>query len=179
MCFRERGNLRQHRHCFLGKFAHRRLAREHDAIGAVKNCVGDISCLGPRRQTARHHRFEHLRRSNNRLSRKIRFCDELLLHVGDLLNRHFHPEIAARDHDAVGRRENFVEVSEGVGSLDLCNNERLSAHSCRSRTHSLDVRGAFDERLAHGVHTMFERELKTGAVVFGKRADAQINAGKV
>ena len=53
------------------------------------------------------------------------------------------------------------------------------ADFCRSRAHSLDVRGAFNERLAHRVNAFFKRKLKTGAVVFGKRADAQINAGKV
>ena len=70
-------------------------------------------------------------------------------------------------------------MRERVGSLDLCDNERLSAHLCRSRAHNVYVCGAFNERLAHGVDTMFERELETGAVVFGKRADPQINAGKV
>ena len=65
MCFGERGDLRQHRDCFLGKVAHRRLAGEHDAIGAVKNRVGHVGCLGARRQTARHHRLEHLRRSDD------------------------------------------------------------------------------------------------------------------
>jgi hypothetical protein len=70
-------------------------------------------------------------------------------------------------------------VRERVGPLDLCNNERPFADFCRSRAHRVYVRGAFNEGLAHGVNPMFERELKTGAVVFGKCADAKINAGKV
>ena len=50
---------------------------------------------------------------------------------------------------------------------------------CRCRAHSLDVRGAFDERLAHRVNAFSERKLKARAVVFGERADAEIDAGKV
>jgi hypothetical protein len=45
--------------------------------------------------------------------------------------------------------------------------------------HSLDVRGAFNERLAHRVNAFFKRKLKARAVVFGKRADAQIDAWQV
>ena len=127
MCFGECGNLRQHRDCFLGKFAHRRFAREHDAISAVKYRVGDVGCLGARRQTARNHRFEHLRRSDDWFSGEIRFGNELLLCVGDFLNRHLHTEIAARDHDTIRCCENFVEVRKRVGPLDLCNDEWLRA----------------------------------------------------
>ena len=36
-----------------------------------------------------------------------------------------------------------------------------------------------DERLADGVDPIVERKLQVGAVTLGKRADAQINAGKV
>src|SRR5206468_10066047 len=150
-----------------------------DTVGAVEYRVCDIRWLGASRETARNHRLEHLRRSNDRPSRKICFRNNLLLNVGNLFDRHFHSQIATRYHDAIGRGENFVEVRERVGPLDLCNNERLSAHLCRSRSYNVYIRGALNKRLAHGVDTVFERELKTGAVVFGKRADAQIDAGKI
>ena len=53
------------------------------------------------------------------------------------------------------------------------------ANFCRCGAHSLDVRGAFNERLAHRVNAFFKRKLKARAVVFGKRADAEIDAGKI
>ena len=46
MGLRKGCNLRQHRHSFLGILAHRRLAREHDAVGAVQDGVGHIRGLG-------------------------------------------------------------------------------------------------------------------------------------
>ena len=70
-------------------------------------------------------------------------------------------------------------MRKSIGALDLCNDERLCANFCRCRAHSLDVRGAFNERLAHRVNAFFKRKLKARAIVFGKRADAEINAGKV
>ena len=49
----------------------------------------------------------------------------------------------------------------------------------RRRAHGLDVRGAFDERLAHRVHARAERELQARAIVLGERADAEIDARQV
>ena len=49
----------------------------------------------------------------------------------------------------------------------------------RRSAHGLDVRGAFDERLAHRIHASAERELQARAIVLGKRADAEIDAGQV
>ena len=119
----ERGDLREHRHRFLGKFSHRRLAREHDAIRPVEDRVRDIGRLRARRQPAADHRLEHLRRGDDRFAREIRLRDELLLRVRDLLDRHLHAEIAARDHDAVGGGEDFVEVRKRIGALDLRDDE--------------------------------------------------------
>ena len=45
--------------------------------------------------------------------------------------------------------------------------------------HRFDVRGAFDERLAHRIHAFFERELQARAIVFGERADAEIDARQI
>src|SRR5262249_38943264 len=144
-----------------------------------KNRVSDVSRFGPRRQTARNHRFEHLRRSNNGFPCKIRFCDKLLLRVGDLFDRDFNTEIAARDHDAIGCGENFVEMSNSVRSLDLRNNEWLRAKFCRRAPHSLDIHAAFDEGLTYRVDALFERELQTGAIMLRKGADPKINAWEI
>ena len=175
----EGGDLRQHRHGFLRKFAHRRFAGEHDAIGAVEDGVGHVGRLGARGQAAGDHRFEHLRGGDDRLAREVGLRDELLLRDGDLLDRHFHAEIAARDHDAVGRGEDLVEVLERVGALDLGDDERLLAQLSpppRARPRCPPrVRRTTGSRRPRRA----ERELQAGAVVFGERADAEIDARQV
>ena len=108
MCFSKSSDLREHCHGFLREFAHRRFAGEHHAIGAVKDCVCHVGCLGARRQTARDHRFKHLRRSDHRFAGKVRFRNQLLLRVRDFFDRHLHAEIAARHHDAIASSENFI-----------------------------------------------------------------------
>src|SRR5208283_4183438 len=49
----------------------------------------------------------------------------------------------------------------------------------RRIAHGLNIRRIFDERLAHGVHTVFESELQAIVVVFGEGADAEVDARKV
>ena len=173
------GDLRQHRHRLLRILAHCRLAREHDAVGAVEDGVGHIRGLGPCGQTAGRHGFEHLRGGDDRLADAAGPGDELLLDHGNLFNRHFHSEIAARHHDAVCRFQNLVEVFEGIRTLDLGDDEGLSADGFRRGPHGFDVRGRFHERLAHGVHPVPEREFQTGAVVVSKRTDAEGNARQI
>ena len=145
MRFSESGNLREHGHGFFWKFAHRRFAGEHHAISAIKNRIGDVGRLRARGQPIRNHGLEHLRRRNHRFPGEIRLRDKLLLCVGDLLDRHFHTEIAARDHDSIRRGKNLVEVRERIGPLNLSNNERMRTHLRRRRAHRLDVGGALDK----------------------------------
>ena len=127
----------------------------------------------------RDHRFEHLRGGDDRFAREVRFRDELLLRVRDFLDRHFHAEIAARDHDAIGHREDFIVVRQRVGALDLRDDERHAPDLRRRRAHGLDVRRALDERLAHRVHARAERKLQARAVVLGERADAEVDARQI
>jgi hypothetical protein len=74
-----------------------------------------------------------------------------------VLDRSFDAEVAARDHHAVGRVDDGVEVLDGLGLLDL-GDERLLAARGADELLGLDaVLGAADERerdvvgaLAHG-----------------------------
>ena len=45
----------------------------------------------------------------------------MLLNDGNFLRRHLHPEIAARDHHAIGGFENFFEMVDGLRLLQLGN----------------------------------------------------------
>ena len=145
MRFRERRDLRQHRDRFLGILAHGRFGGEHDAISAVENGVRHISRFRARGQTAVGHRLEHLRRGDDWLAGQVRFCDQLLLQGGDRFDRHFHAEIAARDHDAVTRGENLVVMLERIGALDLRDDEWMMTELFRGAANGIHVGRALDE----------------------------------
>ena len=70
-------------------------------------------------------------------------------------------------------------MRQRAGPLDLGNDKRTFAQALGRRAHCLDVGRRLHERLAHRVHAVLQREFETGAVVFGERADAQVDARQV
>ena len=68
---------------------------------------------------------------------------------------------------------------ERIGTLDLRDDKWLMPELFRRCANGVHVGGGLDERLAHGLDSLRERELETGAVMFGKGADAEIDAGKI
>ena len=99
--------------------AHAGLTREHHRVGAVEHRVGDVARLGARRRGVGDHRLEHLGRDDHRLGVAPRRDDDLLLQEGHLLQRALHAEVAARDHEAVERLDELVEVVDRLRLLDL------------------------------------------------------------
>ena len=84
--------------------ADRRLARQHHGVGAVEDGVGDVADLGPGRRRRVDHRLQHLGRRDHRLADAHAEADDLLLQVRHVLEREVDAEVAARDHQRVGRR---------------------------------------------------------------------------
>ena len=109
------------------------------------------------------------------LARRI----EILLYHGNPLNRNFHAQVAASDHDAVGSFQNLVEVVQRACSFDLGDDERFAANLLRSLPHGTDVCGALDEGLADRIDAVFESKSKTLSIVLRERLDAQVNVRKV
>jgi hypothetical protein len=70
--------------------------------------------LGSRRQAVGYHRFEHLRRGDDRFARENGFGDESFLQDRHFLDRHFYPKVATRHHNAVSRVQDFIEAHDGV-----------------------------------------------------------------
>ena len=173
------GDPREHRHGLHRVLAGGRLAREHHAVGAVEDGVGDVGGLGARRPAVLGHRLEHLRGGDDRLALHAREPHQALLDEGDLLDRHLDAEVAAGDHEAVGGGEDLVDVLERARALDLGDDERLVAEVARRGAHRLDVRRALDERLAHRVDARLEREGQALAVARREGADAQLDVGQV
>ena len=110
------------------KRAGRRLAGQHDRIGALVDSIGRVADLGAGRPWLDAHRLEHLcRHDAGRPSDRAR-PDDLLLHARHLLERHLETEISARDHHALREPQDGVEVLDRRRTLDL-GDDRCSATS--------------------------------------------------
>ena len=103
----------------IGCVAHRRLPRQHHRVGPVEDGVGDVGGLGAGRPRVRDHRLEHLGGHDDRLVALAGGLDGPLLHQRHLLERQLHAEVAARDHDAVERLDDRLEVLHRLGLLEL------------------------------------------------------------
>ena len=59
-----------------------------------------------------------------------RHARDALLQAGHALERHFHAEVAARDHQRVGNRENFLEARDRLRLLDLGHHRARDRRRC-------------------------------------------------
>src|SRR5262245_18082980 len=173
------GNLRQHRHCLLRIFTDRRLTGKHYSIRTVEDRVSNVGRLGPGRQAADRHRFEHLRCSDDWLAGDAGSGDELFLQDRHLLDRNFYAKVAARHHDAVTCVQDIIEVPDGVYPFYFGDEEGLLAGRIRCGAHSFHVTASLHERLAHGVHSLLQRKLQTSTVVLGKGTDSESDSGQI
>eukprot|EP01136_Pigoraptor_vietnamica_P027331 Opistho-1_new@7301 len=103
-------DLAHHDHRLDGIGALRRLPREHHAVAAVKHAGPNIRALGPSWPGIERHRLEHLRRTNDGLSRGVALRNQHFLCHKHLLDGDFNAEVASRHHDAVCLGEDFLEV---------------------------------------------------------------------
>lgn len=71
-------------------------------------------------------------------------ADDLLLVEGHVLERQLRSEITAGDHDRVGGSNYLIEVVDGLGRLDLCDQHRVGVPD--GVAHRGDVLGSPDER---------------------------------
>src|SRR5579864_5194965 len=100
---------------------------KHDGVGAVEDCVGDIAGLGARGAGVFDHGFEHLGGGDDRLAPGGGAADDVLLNDGNFFGSHLNAEIAAGDHDSVGGFENFFQMIDGLGLLELGNHGDIAA----------------------------------------------------
>ena len=105
------------------------------------------------------------------LPREVRLADQLLLRDRDALDRDLDAEIAARDHDAVGRREDLVDPGERGRALDLGEDQRLTARRARRGAHRQDVGGGLHEGLTDRVNPLADREFQAFLVALGEGVD--------
>src|SRR5918996_1531335 len=99
-----------------------------------------------------------------------RRADHPLLQAGHLLGRHLHPEIAARDHDAVGEIDDLVQVVERGRLLDF-DHDRGPARDQTARLGH--VLRPLHEAERNPVDAEVERKLQIVPVLVGQRRDRQ------
>src|ERR1700726_2162793 len=91
---------------------------------------------------------------------------ELLLHARHLLKRHFHAEVAARDHDGVSEIENVADAADRLRLFDLRHDGGAAA---RDLLRVGDILGALDEREPDPVDAGVERGFEIGMILRGQR----------
>ena len=121
------GDLRHRPHGLDRIGADAGLGREHHRGRAVDHGVGDVGRLGARRLRRLDHRLEHLRRGDHELARLRGAPDRVLLHQRHARDAGLDAVVAARDHHAVGHRDDLVEVLVGLDLLDLGDQPRARA----------------------------------------------------
>lgn len=104
-------------------------------------------------------------------SRRARL-DGALLHERDVLEGHLDAEVAAGDHDAVERRDDALEVVDGLRLLDLGDDGDALAELVHDRVHVDDVVGRADERQRDHVDAEAHGEAEVLAVLVGQGRDA-------
>ena len=105
--------------------AGRGLGREHHRVGAVEHGVGDVAHLGARRHRVDDHRLHHLRRGDGDAVHLARHLDHPLLQRRHRRVADLDREVAARDHDPVGRLQDRLERRDRLAALDLGDQLRL------------------------------------------------------
>mmetsp|Transcript_109989 Transcript_109989/g.354733 ORF Transcript_109989/g.354733 Transcript_109989/m.354733 type:complete len:524 (-) Transcript_109989:26-1597(-) len=145
-CQGELGLLRDaahHRDRLNGELAHGRLRAEHHGIGAVQHGVRHIAGLRACGEGLVFHGGHHLRGRDRVLARGPGLLDHHLLCHPDLLHGDLHAQVAARHHDAVGLRQDGIEVLQALHVLDL--GDDLDGLAAAVLTAILDVLGALHE----------------------------------
>mmetsp|Transcript_25064 Transcript_25064/g.77314 ORF Transcript_25064/g.77314 Transcript_25064/m.77314 type:complete len:469 (-) Transcript_25064:242-1648(-) len=104
-----------------GEVAHGHLAAEHHGVAAVEHGVGHVAGLRARGEGLVLHGGQHLGGRDHVLAGGLGLLDHHLLRHPDLLHRDLHAQVAASHHDAVGLREDLVEVPQALDALDLGN----------------------------------------------------------
>ena len=89
---------------------------------------------------------------------------------GHFLDRHFDAEIAARHHDAVGRRDNVIEIGDGGRLLDLGEDGGACADQ---PAHLVHVVGALHERQRYPIDAELQRVREVDFVLFRQWADGE------
>ena len=165
-----------HRNRFFGPRACRTFGRKHDRIGTVINCRCNVRHFGAGWCWCSDHRFEHLRRNDDRAAQPACSLDDTFLRRRHGFRRQFDAQIAARNHHRVGKFENIIEPVESGRFFNL-------GEQCRATFDQAacfgEIFGSLNERQSDPVNPLIKRERQIGAILFGKCGHRHDHIGDV
>ena len=126
-----------------------------------------------------HHRFQHLGRSDRRLSPLESSEDDSLLQERHVCRAHLHTEVATGDHHRICLVEDLVDRRDGLLELDLRDHPRLRPGELELRPEGGDVCSRADEGLSDVVDSELEREVEVLEILLGERGNRQGHSGNV
>ena len=123
--FDARGDAVENLDAFERIFADGRFAAQHDGVGLLKNGVGHVGDFRARGHRRFNHAFEHVRGDDDRTADAQAGFDDAALDDGQFFVGNFNPQVAARDHDAVGFLHDGFQIFDRLLVLDFGDDERL------------------------------------------------------
>ena len=97
-----------------------------------------------------------------------------------LISRDLHAQIAAGDHDAVGRLYDLVDVLDGLVAFDFREEHDVAAAMLvQKRSHLAHARGIANEGRSDEVDALLDAEQQVGAILVGHDRQGQRCAGEV
>ncbi len=165
-----------HGHRIDGIVATGGFRRQHHRIGAVIDGGGHVRRLGPGGGGGMDHGIQHLGGHHHGLAGGAAGADDALLQDRHGLGRHFHAQVAARHHDAVGQLDDGVQMFDGAGLFQLGHDHGAAVHQAARLGHVL---GPLHEGQRHPVHTHVQAEGQVGQVLLGQGRDGQHHIGNI
>ncbi len=168
-----------HFHCFDRVGARGGFGREHQRVAAVKYGVGNVGRFRARGARVLRHGFEHLCRGDYRQSRFAGLGDDQLLDDRHFFRAHFHAQIAARDHYAVGRSQNRVQILNRLRLFELGNDRNILSRAFNRGLRQQHIFRAANEADGHKIRAMAQGEGQVHTISRGHRRNAQFYTGQV
>mmetsp|Transcript_61230 Transcript_61230/g.134083 ORF Transcript_61230/g.134083 Transcript_61230/m.134083 type:complete len:413 (-) Transcript_61230:242-1480(-) len=106
-------------HCLHRELAHGTLTAQHDSLSTVQDGVCHVACLCAGREGLVLHGCQHLRGTNGIFTSRLGLLQHHLLSHPHFLHRDLHAQISARHHDAIGLRQDLLEVLQALHVFDL------------------------------------------------------------
>ena len=117
-----------------------------------------------------------MRGHHDRLPGATPGAGDQLLNPGNMFHRKLHPQIAARDHQAVGDIDNLIEAVERFWLFDLRHNKGTPIDDLFNFG---NVIGALHKGQRDPVHIQRQREIEIAPVLGGKGRYRQNRIGDI